>query len=279
MIKLLTYNVKMLPGPLGGGAEDLERATLIALRIIEMLPDIVCLQEVFDEDARDVLFQNLRDEYPHIVKKADNDDPSLVGAFRQDSGLFVASRHPITNDHFQPFFYAKGADAMAHKGILLTRFVTHHGPICVVNTHLQADYKEPGEHDEIRHWQIKQVARAAESFRQYYCLRRVEPIVFCGDMNVIAEESQDELIVTAEYLRMLRILDCDDAWRIAHPETVFAPTTSWDKSVDDPKDPAQRVDYILTPVGGCLVPQSASIVEMGKLSDHFAVTAELAVLQ
>ena len=86
-LRVLTYNTQMRSWGMEVGAQgDLfpedsteERAKTIARRILESSQDydIICLNEVFDEDAREVFKSELEAKYPNIVVKADVDNLGL----------------------------------------------------------------------------------------------------------------------------------------------------------------------------------------------------------
>lgn len=133
MIRVLTFNTQLRSWmmELGGFPPSLppvytapDRAAIIADNILASPHDydILCLNEVFDEDARDVLSSRLEGKYPYQVTKADlmytrivrpgllNDISNTVFdlAFEpllnvatlfalklEDSGLFFASRWPF----------------------------------------------------------------------------------------------------------------------------------------------------------------------------------------
>ncbi|MEQ1568432.1 MAG: endonuclease/exonuclease/phosphatase family protein [Myxococcota bacterium] len=98
-VRLATYNAQMLPAPASTDGQyfdddglpltNVERAKLLSQRILDSGLEIVALQEVFDEDARKVLVQELSPVYKHFVAYIGNDwDPS-------DSGLMLFSQHPF----------------------------------------------------------------------------------------------------------------------------------------------------------------------------------------
>ncbi|MCB8823321.1 endonuclease/exonuclease/phosphatase family protein [Microvirga rosea] len=86
-LRVLTYNTQMRSWGLEALAQRTfppttnteERAKTISQRIKDSPRswDIVCLQEVFDEDAREVFKSELGGEFPHIVIKADQDELAL----------------------------------------------------------------------------------------------------------------------------------------------------------------------------------------------------------
>jgi endonuclease/exonuclease/phosphatase family metal-dependent hydrolase len=87
-LRVLTYNVQMRSWGMEVGAQGSltpitsakDRAKIIAKRILDSPQqyDILCFQEVFDEDGRDVLFEALHSAYPHCIKKSDGEGLSVV---------------------------------------------------------------------------------------------------------------------------------------------------------------------------------------------------------
>jgi Endonuclease/Exonuclease/phosphatase family len=80
-LRILTYNTQLrswmmevgFPPSIPPVDTAEERAKIIAAKIISspLDYDIVCLNEVFDEDAREILASDLRTKYPYQVAKAD----------------------------------------------------------------------------------------------------------------------------------------------------------------------------------------------------------------
>jgi endonuclease/exonuclease/phosphatase family metal-dependent hydrolase len=299
-LRVLTYNVKMLPGLTGGGDTDLQRATRIVEAILSVQPayDVVCLQEVFDEDTRVVFDQGLKTKFPHRVIKCHDGD-----IFHEDSGLFFASRHPIKMDgkawgyeEFEEKGPATTADYWADKGIFGARLdVSRIVPglsLCVFQTHMQSDH-HAGEFAEVRRQQMHQIRRFVTK-----ALRRVNHApntvaLFMGDCNVIAETvAHDALLPTPEYQQMLSLLgSVRDLFRLQNPAD---PGFTWDAEKNKKMIPASdgdrlRLDYVLAyenipPFGPHtaeirLCPfkvRQAQVQTFGKdarshLSDHFAV--------
>jgi endonuclease/exonuclease/phosphatase family metal-dependent hydrolase len=87
-LRVLTYNVQMRSWAMEAGAQGSltpvtsveSRAKTIAARILASPQqyDVVCLQEVFDEDGRDILEDELSAAYPHYIKKSDGKGMSVV---------------------------------------------------------------------------------------------------------------------------------------------------------------------------------------------------------
>jgi endonuclease/exonuclease/phosphatase family metal-dependent hydrolase len=260
--------------------------------------DVICLQEVFDEEAREVFDNGLKRRFPHRVAKVHDGD-----IFNEDSGLFFASRYPIKAagkatryEEFQDTGGPFTADFWADKGLFGARLdLTALSPgltLCVFSTHLQSDYHE-GEYEEVRRSQIQQIRHAIS--RALLRVHRPDNtvVLLMGDFNVVGEFMERDLLhPTQEYRRMLTLLGyARDLFREKCPND---PGYTWDARENTNMIPPgdgdrQRLDYVLTfnaippldpiptPVGlRVLYCTQAMVQTFGRtrdthLSDHFAV--------
>lgn len=91
--------------------------------------DVVCLQEVFDKRAALKLMRTLGPLYGHIIYDVGVYACYPVGTCSSfkffNSGLFLASRFPVTEAQFHCFPNGCGEDALAAKGLLCVK-VLHH---------------------------------------------------------------------------------------------------------------------------------------------------------
>jgi endonuclease/exonuclease/phosphatase family metal-dependent hydrolase len=275
-LKVLSHNVKMLPGPFGGGDVDLVRARALVKRFGSAY-DVVALQEVFDEDARDVFDVAFKARGYVTVPKVDDKD-----FLHEDSGLFFASKLPIEGWGFREFAESAGSDAFADKGVFGARLRLGSRHVVVLNTHLQSSIEE----DLVRRAQLIQLRRfVARLFDVFDPARHA--VIAVGDFNVVGE--------TEEYQRMLGHLTYPrDAYRVRNGDPGF----TWDRTqnenmIPDDDDDQQRLDYVFVwdrvPEGGkssgkALSPVTvlaSSVVKYGtvktRLSDHFGVDATLSL--
>ncbi|HEX5077532.1 MAG TPA: endonuclease/exonuclease/phosphatase family protein [Geminicoccaceae bacterium] len=196
--------------------------------------------------------------------------PSLarIGAFLTDDvalawlggEVAIASRLPVVASASRAYRAARGADALAAKGVLHARLwrggrASQGDQLDLFVTHLQAN--DP----DIREAQIEELAA--------FIRARSEPslpAILMGDLNIdgSAAARRDP---GAEYHRMIRQLA---ALGFRDPGQGLGGTDSWRR---------RRIDYMLLRSGQLTVPEMRAEqfndLQVRALSDHAALTAEL----
>lgn len=141
-IKMMTVNTLLMPEYMcafKGEESPQARAAILAREIIKEGCDFVSCQEVFDEDLAAEMAKLLTKAGYNCAFNAGNDALHVI-----DSGLFIASKHPLSNIEFHPYGFksAKGEDAFANKGVLIATATLPDGEqIVLANTHLNAGGK------------------------------------------------------------------------------------------------------------------------------------------
>lgn len=290
VVRLLSYNVKMLPGIFGDGDEDLARARQISAAILATVPeyDVVCLQEVFDEEAREVFSKELAREFPFQVAKSSDHD-----IFNEDSGLFFASRLEISGHSFVEFDHSTGEDDWSDKGIFGARLEVERATLLVFQTHLQSSI----EHSGVRVKQLRQIRARIESALLRAPRSPATACIVCGDFNVVGERDPG-LTMTGEYERMLANLGFPrDVYRERHRD---ATGYTWDGTANHmiPRDDLdrQRLDYVFAYDSIAAVSKATIVRPLRRiavegvdvlrfdsskrdfcLSDHFAIEARFGI--
>lgn len=230
-MRVLTYNVQMLPSQFNA-TTDPQNAARIAKRIRSSGYDLVVLNEVFDEDAREVFIEKLSPAFPHRVHY-------LSGGtiINEDAGLMLLSRFPFeplgqsTHQVYIPtplppynagtgncegtdcqkvawieFQSCDGDDCFAEKGVgfVRVRNPENDGITNVAFTHMQASYAPadyPNELDDLGDAQDQYLARKA----QLEDIRKIveesltntqlanEPILVMGDLNIDGDLADPDL--------------------------------------------------------------------------------------
>jgi len=237
-----------------GAADDRRRAARIAAAIRRF--DLLCLQEVFDEDARAALVRALRPTHPHQVEKVHDGD-----WLNEDSGLVIASRWPLSPPTFEEWNASRGWDRWADKGVVRVRVRVGRRRLTVFNLHMQSDTRRVGEAAYVRRAQVRQLT--------HFVGRPRGPSLIVGDFNVPGD--------TPEYFEMLRALPgaARDLFREANPHEAGL---TWD-GTGNPFIPRRdkdrlRIDYVLALTATPRV-RWCRVERIGCLSDHFGVAAEL----
>ncbi len=179
---LLSLNTCFLPGNqtylYGGMAPWEKRVTAIAEKIRTSGADLVCLQEVFAEDASDALFAALKDSYAYFYTSIGPRPPGVAfETLGLPSGLFVASKYPLDDPHFTlpsasafpinygcfDFVVKNGKTSLAH----------------VYVAHLQPQFLP--EYRRVRAAQLKEIV---EKMRKDASKNGNMPFLLCGDLNI-----------------------------------------------------------------------------------------------
>jgi hypothetical protein len=190
-LRLMTFNVQMLPwiaDVVGGTTNDApERADRVADAIFALptwdWPDVIALNEVFDEDGREKLLARLSGTWPHVIKKIHD------GGVEEDSGLMLFSRVAFlplaTGGNLLERFFsdAEGADAMSSKGVGLVQIDTPVERTTIAFTHMQASYLAEDEHRAARVGQLGTIHAALDELLGPFGAAWQRAIVI-GDLNI-----------------------------------------------------------------------------------------------
>jgi hypothetical protein len=201
----MTFNVQLLPviagvgegtvsvpagiaGLLPGGASDsIARAEAVADDLLDITPnerpDVLALNEVFSEDARDVLINRLKPEWPHVIESVHEGD------LEEDAGLMVFSQLPFKSlpgggDRRERFYSDDaGADTWASKAAVLVQVGLPAETTTLVFTHLQAAYDTEEQYRDVRKSQLAEirelVAEVLGSSPSNW-----QNVIVAGDLNI-----------------------------------------------------------------------------------------------
>lgn len=197
------------------GMRNVKRAEHLANEILGMKrqPEIIAFQEVFDDDAKNVLVNVLKSTYPHYVKELD-----AIDLDPWDSGLMLFSKlpfAPLVEDKFRAkdvtassringvekdwkdvayveFRYKSNFDTFANKGAGLVRVKIKEGAheeyMYVVFTHTQASYGSDSYESTIKRVsnrisQAEDIETLIKGSLNSFDLEN-EPVLVMGDLNI-----------------------------------------------------------------------------------------------
>jgi len=198
---ILTLNTCFMPGefPFLYGGVILpwqKRVKPLAEKILSANADVVCLQEVFPEEASYALYEALKNHYIYFYAAI---GPRPLGfsinTIGLPSGLFVASKYPIEQPCFTLF---SAVEFPINYGFF--DFIVKNGKVTlghVYTTHMHAFNQELFVH--IRTLQLKQILDKMQA--DLKTQKETMPFFLCGDLNVPygSQEPSEALIHACFY--------------------------------------------------------------------------------
>ena len=259
-LKLLTWNIQMLPAGLESFSDALDKMQLTRLPwIVDFLTksdyDVICLQEVLDPTATDLLVNGLRKSFPYIVL------PPRDPARLLSSGVLFAARVPIEQVDFMCYPDCSGVDCLASKGLTVIRGAKDGIHFLAAGTHLQAGSQK------MRDRQYVTIAEVLARHRKDGL-----PLFVLGDFNTAVDEAPYKSMIS-----LLRVSDfpVDDP----KPYSVDA-ENSWKDSGQHPElidhiflDPAAtQTAFVRKTIQRARQKNEGKIID---LADHYGVVAEI----
>jgi endonuclease/exonuclease/phosphatase family metal-dependent hydrolase len=270
LIKVLQYNAQFFPGVLTklGRGQDSYRAREIARRINAEGYDIIVLNEMFDNEDRELLINALRRQWASAGKQLYSYGPPDEKDLDEDGGVVIVSHFPIEprQAHMLVFKDSRGADSLANKGVLHVRLRRGNECIDVFATHLQADQ---GPARAVR---LKQLGQIRDFVRTHSDPRI--PVLLLGDMNIRSSDP--------DYRKMCDILNEARRFRDVWP-MLRRDLGATSNPLNPSSGEAGRIDYIFYAGGSdsryaTLSPRSIELNHflddrVRSLSDHSGVVA------
>jgi endonuclease/exonuclease/phosphatase family metal-dependent hydrolase len=258
-LRVVTWNLWWQFGPWQ------ERAPAIEETLRRLDPDVVALQEVWDDE----------DESSASRLAAGLGYEHVVGTRREWGGVWfgnaVLSRWPIAGSEVRPL--PAPPDAEEYRCVVRADVDGPRGPLQVFSTHLNWRFDQ----SHIRQDQVRAVCRFVRESPE-----RSFPPVVCGDFNAVPDS--DEIgMMTGRRAVPEPGLVFHDAWEVAGGG---GPGFTW--SNDNPfafhdLEPNRRIDYVFAGwpkargAGHVVRCEVVGIDPVGGIhpSDHYAVLAEL----
>ena len=172
-LKILSWNIKMLPAPYGLFLNRHERTDDIIQILQESSSyDVIFFQEAFSGSIRRKIYSALRNVYPYEISPDDQ-----TAFYKINSGLWVISRLPITLKSHISFTQLMGWDKLASKGAKLFSAIKDNQEFHLINTHMQSDYES--DYSDIRSSQYMEINK--NLILPYK--KSETPLILCGDLN------------------------------------------------------------------------------------------------
>ena len=173
-LKILSWNIKMFPGPYGWYLNPHERAD----NIIQFLKesngyDMIFFQEAFSDNIRRKIYAGLKNIYPHEIEPEDK-----TAFYKINSGLWVISRLHLTLKKHISFTHLRKLDKLSSKGAKLFSFKKDEQEFHLIHTHMQADYKTI--YSDVRAHQYMEIY---DQLILPYAKGGL-PVILIGDLNI-----------------------------------------------------------------------------------------------
>lgn len=194
-LKILTWNVALGPSYMAtfnNITPPHERVKAIAKTILEKKADIVCLQEVFDEDSEKDLVEALNAQGYDCLHTV------ISSKVKLSSGLLMAVRRSpllqLTKVGMWKFTNLASWDRASSKGVLGLQVKAsvngHEKNLCFFNVHQQADY--PGTNFASK--RVKQINSLKQRMKEFMTEdnSKAPLAVICGDLNFTRDNDRDE---------------------------------------------------------------------------------------
>lgn len=186
-IKILSWNIYMLPAKTFYRTGQAKRAPLIAAKIIQEDFDVVVFQEAFHIKGRKRLKKALKEKYPYMIGPANRG-----GVVKTSSGIWIVSKHPMREIDRWKYSECDGIDCCGKKGGLMVEVEKNGKRFQIVGTHLQA-----GGSEEAKSARMTQLREYYEKLVKPYEEEGV-PQFLCGDFNLSKEKKHDLLLSTLD---------------------------------------------------------------------------------
>lgn len=272
-LKVLTWNIFMMPEWVKESPFNQPRAAAIAQTLLEQDFDILCLQKCFDAGARDVLARALAQRYPYRY------GPANPGCLLLNSGVWVLSRYPLTDYQTIEFRRCSSWECFSRKGALLVSGTCGQTPFRLVVTHLQG---EEGAAFTTKNQAIRdqQMAKIRDRLLTPHLEPQV-PFIICGDFGTPRFADAAFRVETITYRNMLATLGVDRV-----DETLITLDEVDNELAKSDTKRKNEVDYVFVRKNGYNlgVTRRRHVFKRGgwdpqaqrtDLSYHYAVSAEL----
>jgi endonuclease/exonuclease/phosphatase family metal-dependent hydrolase len=197
-LKILTWNIWMMPSWTFQSPRNKKRARAIAAELLKLDFDILCLEKAFSRGARKVLAHALASRYPYRYGPA-NSRCSL----KSNSGVWVLSRFPLSDYHEIRFRDCAGIECFSRKGALLLTGAFEGHRFQLLATHLTGE-SGPRSTPQRQKIRDRQMAQIQHELIEPHADPKA-PLFLCGDFVTPRRDPADPSKESEGYRTMLRI--------------------------------------------------------------------------
>jgi endonuclease/exonuclease/phosphatase family metal-dependent hydrolase len=164
-----------------------ERIPLIIKMIKDSNADVVCLQEVYDAKAANLLYDSLKTTYANFYIDI---GPKTIG---NNSGLFIASKTALKNPKFIPYSDQVGSQRFVNKGLFTCEIPLKQKTLHLFATHLYPSKNDFASTDQEKSIREKELSLITQKMQN---ISKKDPILLVADANLpfSSEEYQTSLL-------------------------------------------------------------------------------------
>lgn len=204
-IRLLTWNIWMMPRWTLQSPQNGSRAAAIAQELLQSDFDVLCLEKAFDGGARTVMRRILEARYPYQYGPVNASAPGLI---KINGGVWVLSRTPLVTYREIKFDRAVGIEKASSKGAMFLTGKIGGQTFQLIATHLQGESGPrytPG-HQLIRDAQMRQIATQLIAPFADPAL----PLFICGDFCTPRRNEEAPSQESNAYQAMLSLFNAEN---------------------------------------------------------------------
>ena len=262
-VKVLTWNVQMLPSKWSFLSKDLQKKQQLRTQwILSYLKnsdfDIIFFQEAFDAHFLKVIADSLQTAYPYQIA------PHSAGGIKLSNGLLTLSKLPVKDLAHITYKAKSYPDLFAAKGAQLISAEVQTQKIFFINTHLQADDAK-AMHANIRKEQLLQIKKQLIA----PFIKASDALICTGDYNIGAASEEHHQLKD-----ILGLHDIIADFKLQLP--TFCTKNYWNKR----EAVSQRLDYFLSnlvtlwPLRESIQMHTPSVLYKGQeidMADHYGL--------
>lgn len=179
-LSILQYNIKMFPKYIQN-LRNHYRAKEIARRINQLSPDIVSLNELFDDEEVKT-FQQMLSGYGHSHRVGEETNV-FTGKFIS-GGAMLFSKYPIIEQDSTIYRHGSGEDAYANKGAVRIKIMKDGIPINIVSSHFQSGRTQKAFDTKETQW---------KNLNNKLLGDNSVPTIIVGDLNIGTNRGGDSI--------------------------------------------------------------------------------------
>ncbi len=262
-LNVLTWNLYMRPRAVMHDGQ-VRRAYAIVEQLKDKDYDIIVFQEAFDNKARNIVWNGLKEKFPY-----QSGAPKHKYFYKVSTGVFIISKHPLKVIDDIYFSECGGSDCFAIKGAVLVSLMKNGHKAQIIGTHLQAADGKKKTGAEIRKTQYDEIKN---KLMIPYAEAGV-PQFLVGDLNTEKDNK-------GVYEQLLTDMGVEDGEITGECQFSSGGENDFREAGDQP----HLIDYILCRKNGAKLNFVQRCVKIFKsnwcekhkdLSDHYAVSATI----